>query len=119
MKTAKEWKKEIDGVLVGKASELLKNFQEQRDKGFEELSRLSGQLDDLEKKRKELVASQEAESKQFIPSNAVQFELGRKLHYREQDISGTITQIDVLFKKLTDLPKSIAEIFPLIKLIQG
>ena len=117
MKTAKEWKKEIDGVLVGKASELLKNFQEQRDKGFEELSRLSGQLDDLEKNKKELVASQEAESKQFIPSNAILFELGRKIHYRDQDIAATVKSIDVLFKKLTDLPQSISQIYPFLKLL--
>jgi hypothetical protein len=117
MKTAKEWKKEIDGVLVGKASELLKNFQAQRDKGFEELSRLSGQLESFEKSRKELIASQEAETKNFIPQNAILFELARKIHYRDQDIAATVKSIDVLFKKLTDLPQSISEIYPFLKLL--
>ena len=117
MKDIKTWKKEINEILVSKANELLKNFQAQRDKGFEELSRLSGQLDDLEKKKKELVAGQEAESKQFIPSNGVLEELARKIHYRSKDIADIQNQIDQLFKKMVELPKSVQEIYPFLKLL--
>ena len=117
MKTAKEWKKEINEILVSKANELLKNFQVQRDKGFEELATLSEQLEGFQKKRTELIASQEAETKQFIPSNGVLEELARKIHYRSKDIADIQNQIDQLFKKMVELPKSVQEIYPFVKLL--
>jgi len=113
----KEWKKKADEILKQKAEEVLKGFQAEREKDFEELSRLSGRLDDLEKKKKELIASQEAEAGAFIPSNAVLFELARKLHYRSKDIADIQNQIDQLFKKMVELPKSVQEIYPFLKLL--
>ena len=113
----KEWKRKADEILKQKAEEVLKGFQAEREKDFEELSRLSGQLESFEKKKEELVAAQELENKNFIPSNAILFELGQKIHYRSKDIADIQNQIDQLFKKMVELPKSVQEIYPFLKLL--
>ncbi len=119
MKTAKDFKKEVDKALAEKVSEFSKIFQVQREKDFEDLVSFNEQLDGLEEKRKDLLATQEAERKNYLPSNIILNECYQKLHYTERNIEGVQKQIDSLFKKLTNFSESIKEIYPFMKLIQG
>lgn len=119
MKTAKDWRKEIDSTLKEKANEFSKIFQSQREKDFEDLSNFSGQLEVLLEKKKELLATQEAERKNYLPSNIILNECYQKIHYAERNIEGVQKQIDDLFKKLTTIDKSAESILPFIlKLIE-
>lgn len=119
MKTAKDFKKEVDSTLKEKSNEALKVFQAQREKDLEELASFSEQLEIFEKKKKDLLATQEAEKKNFAPSNRILSECYQKLHYTEQNIQGIQKLLDALFKKLTTIDKSVESVLPFMKLIQG
>jgi len=119
MKTAKDWKKEVDSAFKEKANEALKAFQSERDKGFEELASLSEQLEKYANQKKELVATQEKEAKEFIPNSKILNECGLKMNHVNKNIRELQKRIDALFSKLTKLPDFFRDNYPFLKLIQG
>lgn len=94
MKTEKELRKEVDKNIQEKVSALIKAFNDSRDQQLLSLVSLYEELGKLQEKKKELIAEQEKESKNFIPSNNVLNECSRKLHYTEGNIRGIQKQID-------------------------
>ncbi len=119
MKTLKDLRKEVDSVLKGKANEVLKAFQSQRDNDLQELASLSEQLETFQNQKKELLKTQEAEAKNFIPSQKVLNECGLKMPHLEKLIREREKKIDALFSKLTKLPDSFHEAFKFMSLLQG
>ncbi len=119
MKTLKDLKKEVDSALKGKAKETLEAFQSQRENDLQELTNLNEQLEKFQNQKKELLATQEAESKNFIPSNKVLNECVFKMTHVEKLIRETEKKIDALFLKLTKLPDAFYETFKFMRLIQG
>ncbi len=119
MKTLKDLRKEVDSVLKGKANEVLKAFQSQRDNDLQELASLNEQLETFQNQKKELLKIQEAEAKNFIPSNKILNECVFKMTHVEKLIRETEKKIDALFLKLTKLSDSFHEAFKFMSLIQG
>ncbi len=119
MKTLKDLRKEVDSALKGKVKEALETFQSQREKDFEELVNLSEQLEKYENQKRDILKAQEAEAKNFIPSNKILNDSTLKMTHVEKLIREREKKIDALFLKLTKLPDSFYETFQFMRLIQG
>lgn len=118
MKTVKDWKKEADKVLADKSKELIKAYDSERQGLFEELASLSETLEKFEAQKKELLATQETEAKNFIPSQKILNECALKLQHFEKLIRERKKQIEVVFGRLTSLPEFMKD-YPFFKMISG
>ena len=118
MKDIKTLRKEVDKALQGKLSGLVKTFNEEREQQLLELTSLYEQLEKYEDEKKKLIATQEAEAKNFIPSQKVLNECALKLQHFEKLIRERKKQIDLIFERLTTLPQFMKD-YPFLKMIQG
>jgi hypothetical protein len=118
MKPLRNWRKEIDGVLMSKISEAMKSFEAQRSKDIETLDQLTEQIHELEVKITVARSLQEKESKEFIPNNNILGEQAQKIQYCEKNIRGFQKQIDAIFQKMTAFPHAIIELLPFLRLVE-
>ena len=96
----------VDSVLADKVSALVKDFEGQREQGLEELATLNQSLKSLEGKRA-TVMTERAELTRGIMGVRAKgvFNIDLKLRSLEKEIKSCQKQFDVIFSKLTEIPK--------------
>jgi chromosome segregation ATPase len=108
MKTAAEWKGEIQRLMEAKVNDVLKQFETQREKGFGELSELGAQLETLENERNQLLE----EKAGLNPlKNADLKSLGlidMRVTKIEKQKRSLQKRIDGLVAELTEVPENIS-----------
>ena len=104
MRTQEEWKKEIEGLLAGKVSEAVKQFEAHREKGFAELAELGAQMDAFEAEKRSL---HEERGKLNPLKNADMKALGlmdMRVSKIEKQLRSLRKKVDAIVLQLTELP---------------